>query len=486
MNRVTGPRETWPDERAMARAESGGSLKLLEAQREARAHELPEPADFHRLPLEWHKGKSAQLKSEARERGVDGGLFLMNRWNIIYATGLVHTGTERPFACFLPMDDDDAVIWLHPYLDAALVEGWWSTRAFAYFDHHHAADGWPSRGEVGQGSTVDLYRWWGETLAGLGYDGKTIGVDSGGQAELGLLPGWDRRERLDFFSVDVPEPHRPEQGPFGNMAAAMPGSSFVDCYDILIRQRAVKDDAENRLVQRAMDVLSQIHAFARDYLIERGVGAIDWEIGNAARLWGMQRLAEELPHSGLPHETVGVEIYLGCRTGPATAYPHPNQMFWTPVELGHALQIAGLVHIGGYGGEQYRSFLVAPWTEWQEQVWEVHTRAYEIQAEESYAGNTCSNVAAAVHRHQVENRCAHLIYHRPGHSQGMEGHQPPYQSLGDHTVLRAGMHFSNEPGLYDVENGFGFNHGNNILVAEGRGLQMGLAPCTKEWCLLEL
>ena len=48
------------------------------------------------------------------------------------------------------------------------------------------------------------------------------------------------------------------------------------------------------------------------------------------------------------------------------------------------------------------------------------------------------------------------------------------------------MHFSNEPGLYDAEHGFGFNHGNTILVADGSGLQMGIAPATSEWCLLEL
>ncbi len=68
----------------------------------------------------------------------------------------------------------------------------------------------------------------------------------------------------------------------------------------------------------------------------------------------------------------------------------------------------------------------------------------------------------------------------------MEGHQPPYQALGDYTVMRAGMHFSNEPGLYDPEHGFGFNHSDNILVAERKGLQMGTAPASREWCLLEL
>jgi hypothetical protein len=50
------------------------------------------------------------------------------------------------------------------------------------------------------------------------------------------------------------------------------------------------------------------------------------------------------------------------------------------------------------GGELYRSLLVAPWTDWQDYVWEV------------------------------------------------------------------------EPAVYDVEHGFGFNHGNTILVAERRGV----------------
>ena len=177
---------------------------------------------------------------------------------------------------------------------------------------------------------------------------------------------------------------------------------------------------------------------------------------------------------------------LGCCTGQKTAYPHPNQVSWSRIERGHAFQIAGVVRVGGYGGELYRSFLFAPWTEWQEKVWEVHQGSYFIQAEESCHGNTCSNVAGAVHDYQVANGCAHLVYHRPGHGEGMEGHQPPYQALGDYTVMRRGMHFSNEPGLYDPENGFGYNFSDNVLVADGKGLQMGTVPADKEWCLLRL
>lgn len=485
---IVGPRAAWPDERAMARAEVGAdSFVLLRREQQRRRGQLPTSATAHRLPLSWYKAKARALKQDARARGVDGGILLTNRWNIIYATGLFHSTTERPFAAFLPMDRDDGLIWLHPYLDHELVRSWWATDSYGYFDYHHAAGAFPNEGQVTQGPTVNLYRWWGETLGRLGYDGKTIGIDNGAAAEIGLLPGQDSHERLDTFGpFDVPKKDRPSGGKFGTLASAMPRSQFVDVYDILMRHRMVKDDAENALTQRAMDYWSEVHAFVRNYMLERGHGTLDAEIENAAQLWGMHRIMQDIPQAGEPHNAVGIQVGIGCRTGKKTAYPHPNQVSWARIERGHALQFAGVVRIGGYGGEQYRSFLIAPWTDWQERVWDVHTRTYFMQAELSKAGATCSSVAKAVHDYQVANNCGQLVYHRPGHGEGMEGHQPPYHALGDYTVMQPGMHFSNEPGLYDPENGFGFNHSNNILVGRDRGLQMGTAPCDKEWCLLTL
>ncbi len=74
----------------------------------------------------------------------------------------------------------------------------------------------------------------------------------------------------------------------------------------------------------------------------------------------------------------------------------------------------------------------------------------------------------------------------PRMAEGMEGHQPPYLSLGDPTVLVEGMMLSNEPGLYNVPGGFGYNHGNNLLVGTAIARQMNQTPMTKEWCFIKI
>ncbi|MFQ5664147.1 MAG: M24 family metallopeptidase, partial [Terriglobia bacterium] len=176
----------------------------------------------------------------------------------------------------------------------------------------------------------------------------------------------------------------------------------------------------------------------------------------------------------------------GCRTGPATAYPHPNQFFFKRIEKGDAIQIAALIRIGGYGGEGYRACHIEPLPELGKKMWEVHTAMTHKQAELSKAGVKCNEVAEGVLKLARAAGFESYVYHRPAHGEGMEGHQAPWISLGDDTVLEENMMFSNEPGLYNPAGGYGYNHSNNIRVTKDRGEVMNKTPLTKEWCWLKL
>jgi len=415
----------------------------------------PQEAAFDRLPLSWYKKTVSRLKEKVAEEGIEA-IILQNRWNLIYFTGLFHSTTERPFYVLFPVKED-AIHWYHPGLDRDLVSSWWSTENDYYFDYLHAEGGFPEKGKVVQGKTVDLFEWLLEGLKKRGYGDKVIGVDT-----------------------EFP-PSRMKK-----IKKILPQAKFVDISQACLKMRIVKTPEEIALTQRAMNYFSKIHAFARDYLLEKGTDATDFEVGHAASEYGTDLIMKDVKRDGKPHNAVGISVHVGCRTGVATAYPHPNQFFHKRIEKGDALQISGVVRVGGYGGELYRYFQIAPWDAHREKLWQVVTDCVRIQEEESKAGKTCSELAFKIHQYQVNNGVAKYIYHRPAHGEGMEGHQAPWLALGDYTVLEEGMTFSVEPGLYDPENGFGYNPSDNLLVTEKRGVLMSSVPYSKEWMFLKL
>ncbi|MGD2295436.1 MAG: M24 family metallopeptidase [Candidatus Aminicenantes bacterium] len=415
----------------------------------------PEPASFDRLPLSWHQDAVRRLKTTVGERGVDA-VVLQNRWNLVYFTGLFHSTTERPFYVMFPVQED-AIHWYHPGLDRDLVTSWWSTENEYYFDFLHAEGAFPNLGKVVQGKTVDLFVWLCEGLKKQGLADKTIGFDS----------EFPPSKKKKFKEI-------------------LPKADAVDISTDCLKMRMVKTPEEIALTQRAMNYFSRIHAFARDYILEKGTDATDFEVRHATIDYGTDLILKDIKRDGRPHTAVGISVNIGCRTGVATAYPHPNQFFHKKIEKGDALQISGVVRIGGYGGELYRYYQILPWDSHREKLWQVVTDCVRIQEEESRAGRTCSDVAFKIHDYQVKKGVDKYIYHRPAHGEGMEGHQPPWLALGDHTVLKEGMTFSVEPGLYDPGNGFGYNPSDNLLVTEKKGVLMGSVPYSREWMVLNL
>ncbi|MFC1732660.1 M24 family metallopeptidase [candidate division KSB1 bacterium] len=415
----------------------------------------PVPADFDRLPLEWYKNTVARLKERIRDRGVEA-VILSNRWNIIYFTGLFHSTTERPFNVLLPVNDD-ALYWYAPGLDRDLITTWWSTDLDYYFDYLHAEGAYPNRGIVTTGKTVNLLEWLMEGVKTRGFARSTIGLD-----------------------------YEPAPSQMSVMRKILPGARFVTISDECLKMRMVKSPEEIALIQRAYNYFSRIHAYARDYILSRGTDATDYEIAHAAEKFGVDLIMNDIEHDGKPHNAVGVSVGISCRTGIATAYPHPNQFYYKKVERGDALQISGSVRIGGHGGELYRYYQILPSTEHRDRVWDAVTECVKIQETESKAGVTCASVAEKIHNYQVEHGMQDYIYHRPAHGEGMEGHQAPWLALGDQTMLEEGMTWSVEPGLYDPENGFGYNPSDGLLVTAEKGVLQSSVPYTREWMYLDL
>ena len=407
-----------------------------------------------RLPLSWSKERTRRLQARLAQAKY-AGVLLTDQWNIIYFTGLFHTSTERMMHAFIPTVGEHPV-WFYPALDRDLVRSWWYEDGDMYFDWLNVAGSAPQEGKVIRGPKQDLWRW---ALGGLerrGFGKKRLAVDKE------LVPSAQKAV------VEV-------------LGRPM-GSVEKDC--LFLRER--KTPEELALTRRAYAYFDRIHAFARDLILTHGTDLTDFEVGNAATKWGTDLILADIKHDGRPHSAVGVVVDIQCRVGETTAYPHPNQFLYSRIERGKALQVEGVVQIGGCGGELYRPYMLAPRTAQMEKLWTVTRDCCLMQKDLSRKGTQCADVAYAIHQYQVAQGMQKYIYHRPAHGEGMEGHQPPYLALGDHTVLDSGMCFSVEPGLYDPETGSGSNFSDMFVVEpEGPSLQMSRLPWSEEWAWIK-
>lgn len=271
------------------------------------------------------------------------------------------------------------------------------------------------------------------------------------------------------------------------MTTILPDAYFEDVSDLCVGMRRVKTPEEIALNQRAYDYFSLIHAWTHDYILEHGTDLTDFQIAMAATEYGTDLVLQDIQRDGHPHSAVGISVGIGCRTGVGTAYPHPNQFHHNPVQRGDSLQVAGVVRIGGCGGELYCPYQIAPWPAEWERTWEVMAHTSQMQIDMSGAGTPCQEIARAIHEYQLDNGMQDYLYQRVAHGEGWEGHQEPYVSLGDTTRLVENMTFSMEPGLFHPAGGYGYNPSDGVVVGPDRGwVQESVPNLTKEWALLEV
>ncbi len=459
VDRVAAAQPSSLRQRLAAEAEAGTSGRLLLPAAPGEEGP-PEPARADRLPLAWNKAAVQRFKDALATQELHAFL-VRDPLNIMYLTGYWHTTTERPQAVFMNQNDTDP--WfLYPGLDREIVTSWWFGGGRMYFDFLHGDGAFPHEGRVQMGENVDLFRFLLEGIKEKGVQGTRIGVDGE------LYPSQLEKAK-----------------------GVLRGVEFVDVSETLVKMRQVKTPEELALWRRAYLYMDRAHAFARDYILTHGSDVTDYEVAMAATLWINDILYSDLDLAGgKAHHGVASSVGVYVRAGAVTGYPHPNQPWFNRIGRGMALQVSGGCGIGGYGGENYRAFILADasgnYDAHMRKLWEVSQRTCDMQVELSVEGVTCSSVAYAIHKYQVEQGVQQYVYHRPGHGSGVEGHQSPYLALGDHTMLRRGMCFSEEPGLYDPERGCGFNWSDTVVVGNKSGYRMSRVPYTKQWCWIRI
>ncbi|HXW13423.1 MAG TPA: Xaa-Pro peptidase family protein, partial [Terriglobia bacterium] len=355
-------------------------------------------------------------------------LVLLRATNVIYTTGYFHLSTERPLAVLIPRSGQPALFI--PQLESDQVKLWWVKDYEAYFDFP---------------GPIDRVRWIFERVAKRGFGSGRIGTD---ESKTGSLK---------------------------QMALGAPHANIVEAGDLIEKMRWVKDLDELQVMRRAMYFADFAVQSGREFVTNHASIQEDQILKATA-----DALADKMSAELKEVVGVGIEPPFGGLVpfGKRSAFPHavPSKDRLAP---GDALILSYSAQVGGYNVECERSFSVGNPTDHAKRLFEAMLAAHDAGVANMKEGA----IAQAVDKISLDQiRKAgfeKFLRHRTGHGIGLEGHESPWIAEGDTTVLRQGMTFSCEPGVYDPDWG-GFRHSDTVIVREDKGEIMNTYPTRLE------
>ncbi|MBA6254947.1 MULTISPECIES: M24 family metallopeptidase [unclassified Colwellia] len=136
----------------------------------------------------------------------------------------------------------------------------------------------------------------------------------------------------------------------------------------------------------------------------------------------------------------------------ASAFPHGSKKKHLIQEGSIVLMDCGC-NVHGYQSDISRTFVVGEPSKRQRDIWQTVRTGQKIAFEQAQIGSAAGLVDDAVRKHyQAQGFGPDYklpgLSHRTGHGIGMEGHESVNFVHGEQEKLRAGMCFSNEPGIY--------------------------------------
>ena len=215
-------------------------------------------------------------------------------------------------------------------------------------------------------------------------------------------------------------------------AAGAERPELVSTTGIVERLRAVKDDAELKLLTRAVEIADE----ALDQVaptIEPGVteGAVAWELEKAMRERGA--------------EAASFDIIVGA--GPNGALPH-HRADDTIINRGDPVVIDMGATYQGYCSDLTRTVLVGEPDDTLKRVYDTVLRA-QLAAEETVTAGFTGAEADAIARDIIaEAGYEENFGHSLGHGVGLAVHEHPRVAPKSEDVLEDGMVFTVEPGIY--------------------------------------
>ncbi|WP_282847737.1 M24 family metallopeptidase [Microbacterium oxydans] len=228
---------------------------------------------------------------------------------------------------------------------------------------------------------------------------------------------------------------------------------------VLRESRMIKDAEEIRELRRAGDAIDAVHRRVPEWL---RAGRTEREVA--------ADIAEAIVAEG--HRTVEFVI---VGSGPNGADPH-HEVSDRVIEEGDVVvvDIGGAVP-SGYNSDSTRTYVVGTPDPAAAERIGVLVRAQHAAVDAVRPGATASEVDAAARTVLDEAGLGEAFLHRTGHGIGVSVHEEPYIAPGNDLVLREGMAFSIEPGIYFAGE-WGARIEDIVVVTAEGGQRLNVAP----------
>ncbi|WP_257349821.1 M24 family metallopeptidase [Pseudalkalibacillus decolorationis] len=232
-------------------------------------------------------------------------------------------------------------------------------------------------------------------------------------------------------------------------AEAIGYENLVDLSHCINELRMQKEANEIELMKKAVQIVEESLEATLDYIKP---GAVEIEI--AAQLeYEMRRRGSE----GTPFGTIVASGYRG-------ALPH-GRAADKKIESGDLIVLDFGSIYKGYVADITRTVAVGEISDELKKVYEIVKKANETAIEAVKPGVTAHDIDETARSIIREAGFGQYFTHRLGHGLGLSAHEDPYMMQQNNLVLKSGMAFTIEPGIYLKDKG-GVRIEDNIIVTE--------------------
>lgn len=228
-------------------------------------------------------------------------------------------------------------------------------------------------------------------------------------------------------------------------------------------QMAIKSAAEIELLRESCKWANLAHVLLQRYT---KVGLTETEVSTRAGTEATRAMLDAIGpiYRGQSSYYEGaVALYRG-QIGRNAAIPHALANNLTFQE-GDVLVTGASAPVWGYVSELERTMVIGKPSDEVKEMFDHMVALQDLALALINPGVKCSEVDFALRKYYADHNLTEYWKHHVGHCIGLRYHEGPFLDTGDHTVIKPGMVFTVEPGLYKGGLG-GFRHSDTVVVTE--------------------